>query len=427
MQIVFDDSSADVTIDRDVAIVRVRGLTGLAQMEELGRCLKFCAREPLVRSVCLAIDSAGGHGFGLPDLEPVMAATAAAIAAKGGRVAVHIEGRGCSGGYLLACLAAKAAGAPISAGPASLVGSIGAYIALSGTDKLAKQSGQDVEVISSGSEKGLGVYGTPITDAMRRQAREIVDDEYARFRGAVMAARQFGPEQMDRVGTGAVWTAARALDLGLIDEIVTLPQLVARLAALPLPAEVAPGVLSTPSPEEESMSTPSPEEKSMSTPTPPTLAANANAANAGAGATPAALAAPVAAATAAQLKAEFGADPAFCFAQIEAGATLDQARSAWAARSAAVVNDLQKTVADLTAKVEDLSRARRGGTPVADAPLAAAASADGSENLEQFQAAVKAMAETAQIHPLAAVAKLAKKPAHAAGYAAWRRARGLVD
>lgn len=421
------EGSARISLDRDVAVVRVQGTTCADQMETLGRCLGLCAREPLVRSVCLVIDSRGGYSFGLPDVEPVIAATAKAIAAKGGAMAVHIEGMGASNGYQLACLAQRASGCTITASPAAIVGSIGALIALSGSQKMAQMSGQEVEVISSGPLKGAGVYGTGITEEQRAQARMLVDSAFADFRQTVMQARKLSDAQMQAVTTGGVWPAAQALKLGLVDEVITLPEVVSRLAALPRPGDVpapSPTGLSPAGNPTDTPDTPDPEDpedtpmSSTSTPAPTGNATPTGSATPSTGNTPA----PVPA-TAAQLKAEFGADPAFCFAQIEAGATLEQARAAFAAKSSATIGELTGKVAELSAKVEELTKRRTGGVPVSSTVTATGDNADvqGSRTAEEFVAAAKAMAEAQKIRPLAAVARLAKDPAHEAGYAAYRK------
>jgi signal peptide peptidase SppA len=134
------------------------------------------------------------------------------------RVYVFCEDIAASGGYFLAL-----SGDEIYADPSSIIGSIGVISASFGFDKLIDRFGIERRVHTSGKNKGA-------LDPFRPEKRQDVErlealqrhvhDVFAGLVRQRRAGKLVGPE--DEVFSGAFWSAARALEYGLIDGIADL-------------------------------------------------------------------------------------------------------------------------------------------------------------------------------------------------------------
>ncbi len=137
---------------------------------------------------------------------------------KNKRVYVFCEDVAASGGYFLAL-----AGDEIYADPSSIVGSIGVISAGFGFDKLIDRFGVERRVHTSGKDKGtLDPFQPERPDDVAR-LKELQRDVHDVFIGIVKerrAARLKGTD--DELFNGAFWSAAKALDYGLIDGIADL-------------------------------------------------------------------------------------------------------------------------------------------------------------------------------------------------------------
>lgn len=124
-----------------------------------------------------------------------------------------------SGGYYLAC-----ASDHIVAHPTTVTGSIGVIMMtpdLTGTmDKL----GIGVHVFKSGPLKDAGSPFREMSDADRAMLQGLIDEMYARFLAVVRQGRPaLTEEQVGALADGRVFLGPRALEVGLVDEVGTLP------------------------------------------------------------------------------------------------------------------------------------------------------------------------------------------------------------
>ena len=135
------------------------------------------------------------------------------------RVYVFCEDVAASGGYFLAL-----AGDEIYADPSSIVGSIGVISAGFGLDKFIERFGIERRVHTAGKDKGALDPFQPGASRGRRAARRTLQrDVHDVFIGIVKerrAGKLKGPEE--ELFSGAFWSAAKALEYGLIDGIADL-------------------------------------------------------------------------------------------------------------------------------------------------------------------------------------------------------------
>lgn len=136
---------------------------------------------------------------------------------------VAVDKVAASGGYLMACVASK-----IVAAPFAVLGSIGVIAQLPNFNRMMDSHGIDFEQITAGKYKrNVTIFGKN-TDEDRAKLKEELEDVHALFKGAVSKYR---PDlDLDKIATGEHWYGARAIELGLVDEIRTSDELLAELA-----------------------------------------------------------------------------------------------------------------------------------------------------------------------------------------------------
>jgi signal peptide peptidase SppA len=131
------------------------------------------------------------------------------------RIIVFCEDVAASGGYYLAL-----AGDEIYADASSIVGSIGVISASFGLDKAIGQLGIERRVYTSGEKKSTLDPFLPENAEDVERLKAIQRDVHDVFIGIVKdrrAGRLKGPDA--ELFSGAFWSAAKALDLGLIDGV----------------------------------------------------------------------------------------------------------------------------------------------------------------------------------------------------------------
>jgi len=136
------------------------------------------------------------------------------IRSRGIPLTVAVDTMAASGGYLMACVASK-----IVAAPFAVVGSIGVVAQVPNFYRLLDRAGVDVEQFTGGQFKRTVTMFGRNTDDDRRKLTEEVQDTHALFKEFVAEHRP--SLDLDVVATGEHWYGARALSLGLVDELMT--------------------------------------------------------------------------------------------------------------------------------------------------------------------------------------------------------------
>ncbi len=160
--------------------------------------------------VLVVLESAGGtiHGYGLA------ASQLQRIRDHGVRLTVAVDKVAASGGYMMACVADQ-----IIAAPFAIIGSIGVVAQLPNFNRLLRKHDIDFELVTAGKYKRtLTMFGEN-TAAGREKFQTEIDDAHALFKEFVGHHR--AGLDIERVGTGEYWFGTRALELGLVDSLVT--------------------------------------------------------------------------------------------------------------------------------------------------------------------------------------------------------------
>ena len=119
-----------------------------------------------------------------------------------------------SGGYLMACAASR-----IIASPFAVVGSIGVIAQVPNLHRLLKRNDIDFEEITAGEfKRSVSLLGE-ITPAGREHFREKLGATHVAFKQFVGQNRP--GLDLTKVGNGDYWYGKEALELGLVDELVS--------------------------------------------------------------------------------------------------------------------------------------------------------------------------------------------------------------
>ena len=208
---------------QQIAVVEMEGTIGpRMKAADYGKLLRSLGENDRVRAVVLDVDSPGGSATA----SDFLYLSVSALARKKPVVA-FIRGTGASGAYLFSCPAQK-----IVAIPSALVGSIGVIsmrpLLYEAMDRLSLK----MAVTKSDKFKDMGSMFRPPTEEEIQKEQELVDDLYDQFLEAVMVGRGMDRERAQAVATGEVFTARKAKDMGLVDELGDLERAIDLAAEL---------------------------------------------------------------------------------------------------------------------------------------------------------------------------------------------------
>ena len=160
--------------------------------------------------ILIRLFSAGGlvHAYGLA------ASQLKRIRDKNIPLTISIDKIAASGGYMMACVANK-----IVAAPFAIIGSIGVVAQIPNFNRLLKKHDIDLELITAGKYKRtLTLFGEN-TDEAREKFRQEINETHELFQNFISENR---PQvNIDKVSTGEHWYGSQAIELNLIDSIIT--------------------------------------------------------------------------------------------------------------------------------------------------------------------------------------------------------------
>jgi signal peptide peptidase SppA len=174
--------------------------------------------DPSVKAIVIDVDSPGGSVQGVDELASEI------LAARGKKdVTAVVSGTCASAAYYIASGAKK-----IVASPSSQTGSIGVYGAL--RDDTAKHEKEGVKhtVVAYGENKALGDPRTPTSPTAIADLKEQVDAYGGMFDAAVARGRKVTQAHVrENFGQGKTFMAKKAKQLGMVDDIGTLDDVLA--------------------------------------------------------------------------------------------------------------------------------------------------------------------------------------------------------
>ncbi|EAI0361001.1 signal peptide peptidase SppA [Campylobacter jejuni] len=162
-----------------------------------------------IKGVLFVIDSPGG-AFA-PSMELALAIKDLKIKKP---VLVYASGTMASGSYLAGVGANK-----ILANPASFIGSIGVIMQGADLSGLANKLGIKEQTIQVGEFKSAGTFARAWNENERNFLQGLIDQSYDLFTGFVAKERALDLNKKDQWANARVFLAAKAKELGLIDEL----------------------------------------------------------------------------------------------------------------------------------------------------------------------------------------------------------------
>jgi len=170
--------------------------------------------------VVVRLESPGGvvHGYGLA------ASQMQRIREQKIPLTATIDKVAASGGYMMAAVADK-----ILAAPFAVVGSIGVVAQVPNVHRLLKKHDVDVELITAGEHKRTLTTLGENTDEGREKFTEQLEDIHQLFQEHVVANREV--VDIKQVATGEAWYGQRAMDVKLVDRLITSDSYLAECAS----------------------------------------------------------------------------------------------------------------------------------------------------------------------------------------------------
>lgn len=160
--------------------------------------------------IVVCLENSGGlvheHGFAASQLQR--------IRQRDIPLTVAVDKVAASGGYMMACVANR-----IVAAPFSIIGSVGVLAQLPNFNRLLEKHGIDFEQVKAGElKRTLTMFGKN-TDEDRARLTEQMEETHELFKEFI--AEQRSVVDVQAIATGEHWLGKRALELKLIDELIT--------------------------------------------------------------------------------------------------------------------------------------------------------------------------------------------------------------
>lgn len=204
-----------------VGVVRIEGEIAsgaIASADRVNAALKKAFESSNVKAIVLAIDSPGGAPV---EAERIYRTIEAYKRSHPKPVYAAINNLGASAAYMIALHTDK-----IYAGQYSLVGSVGAVLAGWDFHKALERIDVAQRVYASGNLKAMLNPFLPMSPEADKKARELVAQMGEQFRAELVAQRKSKLKGGVDYGSGEIWGGIEAKDVGMIDEIGTLDEVI---------------------------------------------------------------------------------------------------------------------------------------------------------------------------------------------------------
>lgn len=184
--------------------------------------LRSATEDESIKALVIRVDSGGGSAFA----SEIIRAEIAALRAKKIPVFISMGSVAASGGYWMAT-----AGDEIWANPTTITGSIGVFGAFPTLENSLQKIGLTTDGLSTNELGGAPSIERALAPKMQSVIQAGVDRTYQHFIRLVADARKKDVAEIHEVAQGHVWTGAKAKELGLVDQLGSLNDVIAAAAA----------------------------------------------------------------------------------------------------------------------------------------------------------------------------------------------------
>lgn len=195
--------------------------------DEVATAFRDAIDDKKVKAIVFRVDSPGGSAVAS---EVVRRETVRARDA-GKPVVVSMGNVAGSGGYWISSMADR-----IVAQPGTLTGSIGVVAGKLAMRDAWRRVGVNWDELHLGRNATFATADDPYTDSERERLQAILDSIYDEFKRLVADGRSLSSSEVEELAKGRIWSGARALELGLADEMGGLDravELARELAEIP--------------------------------------------------------------------------------------------------------------------------------------------------------------------------------------------------
>ena len=200
-----------ITPEKRIFVVKFNGNISASAVTQLREeVTAILTQAKTTDEVVVKLESSGGmvHSYGLASSQLDR------LRKKGIPLTICVDKVAASGGYMMACVGDK-----ILAAPFAIIGSIGVVAQLPNFHRLLKKNDVDFELLTAGEHKRtLTMFGEN-TEQGREKFIEDLQDTHQLFKSYINERRP--NVDIDKVATGEVWFGSRALELSLIDDLMT--------------------------------------------------------------------------------------------------------------------------------------------------------------------------------------------------------------
>ena len=194
------------------------GTIGSESMLEL---LRQVGDDDAVKALVIRIDSGGGSAFA----SEIIRSEIIALREKKIPIYISMGTVAASGGYWIAT-----AGDKIWAQPTTITGSIGVFGAFPTLEKSLQKIGINTDGVGTTELAGTMRLDRPLSEKAGKVVQLSVDNIYQRFITLVADARKQEVKAIDEIAQGHVWTGNKAKEIGLVDELGTLNDVITAIA-----------------------------------------------------------------------------------------------------------------------------------------------------------------------------------------------------
>lgn len=199
------------------------GYQGSGQIgsESLTRLLRKAGEDSTLEALIIRIDSGGGSAFA----SEVIREEIVKLRSNNLPVYISMGSIAASGGYWIAAAAQE-----IWAMPTTLTGSIGVWGLIPNVSEGINRLGIYSDGVGTTKLSDSFSLERPMPEEAKIIVQNGVDDVYSKFLQLVAEARNSDIENVHKIAQGRVWTGTRALELGLVDKLGTLDDLVSHVS-----------------------------------------------------------------------------------------------------------------------------------------------------------------------------------------------------
>lgn len=184
--------------------------------DSLSSLLRKAGEDSSINALVLRIDSGGGSAFA----SEIIREEVIKLREKNIPVYISMGSLAASGGYWIA-----SAGQEIWATPTTLTGSIGVWGLIPNASKSLKRLGVYSDGVGTSKLADSFHIDRPMSPEVKTIIQSSVDNIYSKFLEIVSEARNKDVEEIHKMAQGRVWTGSRAKDLGLVDRLGSLDDL----------------------------------------------------------------------------------------------------------------------------------------------------------------------------------------------------------